>query len=224
MGGMKLRQLPVNTLISAALLATAGCASGGPTAVLLTSSRGPASVSTARAVAPQSTERVTPSAQRGDAALAVETSPGQPQAVSRLQEVPEAPADDTAVPEAPDFDLGLLGSEGARRLEASGAETQSILDPWRPYGLGVVRKTARSITLAWRTDLEAKAIVYYGKSFGLSRRGYDGVKHVKKSAKVHEVTLEGLSRFRSYTFTVVGLGPLTMQFPSYPLKTRTNLF
>ena len=88
----------------------------------------------------------------------------------------------------------------------------------------MVTKTAKSVTLAWRTDLDSKAIIYFGKSFGLSRRGYDGVYHVTNSSKFHQVTITGLSRFRSYTFSVVGTGALGMQFPTYPFKTRTNLF
>jgi len=207
------------------------CAAGAPTATLSTFSvpDTPAATALTQAPARPVVERSTTALSSTQSVVertapAVPATPVAPQSQEEALSVPLAPVDEEAIPEAPAFDVGAINVESMRRLEAAGGDAQSILDPWRPYGLGVVRKTATTVTLAWRTDLEAKAIVYFGKTFGLSRRGYDGVIHVNKSAKVQQVTLEGLSRFRSYTFTVVGLGPLTMQFPSYPLKTRTNLF
>lgn len=219
-----MRSLPFTKLLAASLLLTAGCSAGAPSATLLTTPLNTDAPAMARAQASSQRAPEVVSQQAAPTSVAQQAPVGVPTEAAVSVEAPLPPADEAAVAEAPAFDLGLLGSEGTRRLEASGAEAQGLLDPWRPYGVGVVKKTGTTVTLAWRTDLEAKAIVYFGKSLGLNQRGYDGVMHVTKSAKVQQVTLEGLSRFRSYTFTVVGLGPLTMQFPSYPLKTRTNLF
>jgi hypothetical protein len=198
-----MRRLLTSTLIATLAASAAGCATGAPTVATLSATP---SVRTA-VVAPAKA-----SAPAGPAAPAVTLTPDA---------APVPPGDEAAIPEAPAFDL----TGEPRRMAAVGeAGAQSLLDPWRPYGVGVVSKTGTSVTLAWRTDLSARAIVYFGKTFGLSSRGYDGVYHVNDKAKTQQVTITGLSRFRSYTFVVVGLGELTMQFPSYPVQVRTHLF
>lgn len=213
-----MRHLATLSLLVAGSVFSWGCSTSSPMGVLTTASV----VSKPAKVAANDALKLSPESSKTQNIHTESLTPEAP--VPPRLVLPEPLPDEASVAEAPAFDLGLLESDGARRLEKADVKAQSLLDPWRPYGLGVVKKTARTITLAWRTDLECKAIVYFGQSFGLSRRGYDGVLHVNKSAKVHQVTIEGLSRFRSYTFTVVGLGPLTTQYPSYPLKTRTHLF
>ena len=218
----------VPTALSLLAIATAlGCAQSNPAAKLATAPAArtfaaEAASAPAVATAPAATVRVVtgPEADAQEAAeAAADTAP-----VVAIEGAPTPPADE-AVAEAPMVDFAALSAAPARRSVATGeAGAANILDPWRPYGVGIVSKTATTVTLAWRTDLDSKAIVYFGKSFGLSRRGYDGVAHDTNSSKFHQITITGLSRFRSYTFGVVGLGALGMQFPTYPFKTRTNLF
>jgi hypothetical protein len=207
-----MRRILTSTLLASLAVAAAGCAAGAPTTATLKATPVadvPAAPKAARVVAPAAPSKP-------EVALDAAAAP-----VAATGDRPAPPTDEAAIPEAPAFDLG---AEPRRMAAAGDAEAQSILDPWRPYGVGVVSKTATSVTLAWRTDLAARAIVYHGKTFGLSRRGYDGVYHVNEKAKTQQVTITGLSRFRSYTFVVVGLGELTMQFPSYPVQVRTHLF
>ncbi|MEB3198871.1 MAG: hypothetical protein VKP62_16895 [Candidatus Sericytochromatia bacterium] len=206
------------TSMTFSVLVASGCADGPTQAVLRTTELKPASApQAAGASIGVSLEQATSPSIRSEGSLSAPAVP--PQGNVLPQAIPLPPADSVAIPEAPQFDLAV------RRSTAAGeAESQNILDPWRPYGVGIMKKTATSVTIAWRTDADAKGIVYFGKTFGLERRGYDGVYHLNKSEKLQQVTIEGLSRFRSYTFTVVGLGPLGMQFPSYPFQTRTHLF
>ncbi|MEB3330758.1 MAG: hypothetical protein VKQ33_16150 [Candidatus Sericytochromatia bacterium] len=215
-----MRRLLTSTLIAALGAGAAGCAASAPSGAALKASslerKAPAAAATHVVAATSAAAPLTSTAPDAAPLAGEAPAPG-----SAVLDRPQPPADEAAIPEAPAFDLGGQ----PRRITASGeAGAQSLLDPWRPYGVGVVSKTATSVTLAWRTDLAARAIVYHGKTFGLSRRGYDGVYHVNRKAKTQQVTLSGLSRFRSYTFVVVGLGELTMQFPSYPVQVRTRLF
>lgn len=217
----------VPTTLSLLALATAlGCAQANPAAKLAVIPAAPEAAP--KAAAPNATATVTVRAAAAPSEvteLALEQAEAATEAAVTVAEGAPAPVAEAEVPEAPLVDLASLAAQLPRRSAATGeAGAQNILDPWRPYGVGVMSKTATSVTLAWRTDLDSKAIVYFGKSFGLSRRGYDGVYHDTDSRKVHQVTITGLSRFRSYTFSVIGLGALGMQFPTYPFKTRTHLF
>jgi hypothetical protein len=110
------------------------------------------------------------------------------------------------------------------RRETGTSNAANILDPWRPYGLGVSMATHDSVTLTWRTDLNSRAVIYFAKTWGISYTGYTQVYPENNNATFHQVTIGGLSRFRKYRFMVVGLAPLGMQFPSYPLDFRTKLF
>jgi hypothetical protein len=228
-------------VVAALALATAlGCAHTTPVAPKLTVAAAPAPAEAAAPVtvsaapaaaakavqpAPAAREVVTSAALGAADAAALDAADAAEPATAPIAGAPAAPADEAAVPEAPMIDAALLAAQPPRRSAESGeAGAQNILDPWRPYGVGVVSKTAHSVTLAWRTDLDSKAIVYFGKSFGLSWRGYDGVAHENASSKYHQITIGGLSRFRSYTFAIVGRGFLGTQYDAYPIKTRTNLF
>lgn len=208
----------------AAVTFVAGCAHEAPTASRLVTSATPvaakaaAPAAAAKAVAPAVTREVV-TAEAPEAAEVADNEPAGPVIAGAPAAVAEA-----AVTEAPEVaaDFAPRFSIAADATPAD-AEAASLLDPWRPYGVGVVAKTGTSVTLAWRTDLKTKAIVYYGKSLGLTNRGYDGVAHDPNKSTYHEITIGGLSRFRSYTFAVVGLGELTLQYPAYPIKTRTRL-
>jgi hypothetical protein len=96
----------------------------------------------------------------------------------------------------------------------------NILDPWRPMGLRVSHTDHDAITLTWRTELESRAVIYFGKS---SSPNYTFVQADDTKRKSHTVRVDGLSRYTKYRFVVVGLGPVGMQFPSEPLEQRTRL-
>ena len=209
-----MRRLVPTTLSLLAIATALGCAQANPTAKLAVTAAPAAPQAAARAAEPTEAAELALERQEAAAAPTVKVVEGAP-----------APVAEAEVAEAPLVDLASLAAQLPRRsAQAADAGAQNSLDPWRPYGVGVMSKTATSVTLAWRTDLDSKAIIYFGKSFGLQSRGYDGVYHDTDSRKVHQVTITGLSRFRSYTFSVIGLGALGMQFPTYPFKTRTHLF
>lgn len=219
----------VPTSLSILALATAvGCAQANPAGKLAVTAVAQAPATTRAAAAAPEAPRSLPATVRtiaGPEADAIEAAEAADDTPTVAVPGAPTPVDEASVPEAPLVDLASLAAQMPRRSVATGeAGAQNILDPWRPYGVGVMTKTATSVTLAWRTDLDSKAIVYFGKSFGLSRNGYDGVWHVTDRHKNHQVTITGLSRFRSYTFAVIGIGELGMQFPTYPFKTRTHLF
>ncbi len=111
------------------------------------------------------------------------------------------------------------------RNMAGDVESASILDPWRPNFVGVINRTATSVTLAWNTTAKTRGAVYFGRSLFLRWAGYNQARYVGKSQSNHQVTIEGLSRFTGYTFAVVGLDPiLQTQYPAPPIRTRTHLF
>lgn len=228
-----MRRIVPTTLSLMALATAIGCAQANPATKPLLDGGAAAQQRIGGPAAPVRAAAITePARALPVATVRTVAGPGADTAAEAANDTPTlavpgapAPVDEAGVPEAPMVDLASLAAQMPRRSAATGeAGAQNILDPWRPYGVGVMTKTATSVTLAWRTDLDSKAIVYFGKSFGLSRNGYDGVWHVTDSAKLHQVTITGLSRFRSYTFTVIGTGALGMQFPTYPFKTRTHLF
>lgn len=221
-----MRRLVPTTLSILAVATAFGCAQSNPAAKLAVTAVAPEAAAPKDALkAAAATVTVRAAEPTTEAAeLAQEQAEAATAAVTVAAGAP-APVAEAEVAEAPLVDLASLAAQLPRRSAATAdAGAQNILDPWRPYGVGVMSKTATSVTLAWRTDLDSKAIIYFGKSFGLTSRGYDGVYHDTDSRKVHQVTITGLSRFRSYTFSVIGLGALGMQFPTYPFKTRTHLF
>jgi hypothetical protein len=101
---------------------------------------------------------------------------------------------------------------------------KSITDPWRPTAFTVTDTDHNAVTLSWHTTLSARAVVYYAKSFGFDWHGFTNTLTVDDARTSHTVRIEGLSRFTRYRFVVVGLGPVGMQFPSYAIEQRTNLF
>ncbi len=165
-------RLTLPSVLSALALTSAlGCAHTVPTATLAAAPV----AQTAKAAVPAATKAATPvkaaaaattreivlSPSASDADLAAADTSVE---ASAIEGAPVAPADEASVPEAPAFDVSSLAT---RKMEATGgdASAQNWLDPWRPYGVGIVAKTSDSVTLAWRTDLNSRAIIYFGKSF-----------------------------------------------------------
>lgn len=213
------------TVLSALALTSAlGCAHTAPTATLAVAPAAKATAATPLKAAAIATVAATTTASTREVVLSPSATDAEMAAVdltdvaAAIEGAPAAPSDEAAIPEAPAFDVSSIAT---RKFEAG---TTNILDPWRPYGIGIVQKTHDTVTLAWRTHLSSRGMIYFGKSFGISWKGYNGVCYDNNKSKYHQVTVGGLSRFRSYTFTVVGLGELGMQFPTYAFKTRTPLF
>ncbi|MDB5098061.1 MAG: hypothetical protein JWM80_2482 [Cyanobacteria bacterium RYN_339] len=99
----------------------------------------------------------------------------------------------------------------------------NILDPWRPMAFTASHTDHNAVTLTWRTELESRAMVYFGKSTGFETHGFTNVQAEDIKRKSHTLRIEGLSRYTKYRFLVVGLGPVGLQFPSSSLDVRTKL-
>lgn len=132
-----------------------------------------------------------------------------------LSEQPVAPSREIVTGEGP---------AAAAHGSTDEATSQFILDPYRPYGVGVSGQSSSAITLQWRTDLNSKATVYYGKVGVFGFRGYTHVWQVNDSRKVHQTTITGLNRWSKYRIMVVGLAPLGFQFPTWEIEAKTKLF
>jgi hypothetical protein len=195
-------------VLAATVLAGCGKAAS-PTATLAMSTLAPASV----AAPVEATAVVTPD----EAAPSVTLTSYTPGQVVSGADVPQSVTD--AMKIATD-----LVTPVATRRETGSSSAANIMDPWRPYGMGVSMATHDSVTLTWRTDLNSRALIYFAKTWGISYTGFTQVYPENNNAKFHQVTIPGLSRFRKYRFLVVGLAPLGMQFPSYPIDFRTKLF
>lgn len=101
--------------------------------------------------------------------------------------------------------------------------TNPAIEPFRPFGLGVVGHSSSAITLSWQTPQAAPAIVYFGKVGLFGFRGYTHTWQVPVASRTQQVTITGLNRLSKYRFMVVGLSPDGFQFPTWEVEGRTKL-
>jgi hypothetical protein len=122
-------------------------------------------------------------------------------------------------------DLAYTASHAGEIVKASSLEDAELtaqeaasnppsyrVDERTPYGVVVVKRSAHTATIAWRTDVPTKGVVDYGYAWGFDKKGFTEAFKDDVAKTDHEITLTNLSRFRAYNFKVTAVTPLGLRF------------